>query len=126
MIKQILSRDIKKHLEANSKCILLDIRMQEEVDTLGKPDGDKLGIKTYFLPMEFDSPGIVNKNFLDKFKNLPINKENQILTICAAGIRSQFAAELLTKENYICVNISDGFSGNDENPGWQYSDLPCK
>ena len=28
-------------------------------------------------------------------------------------------AELLEKNNYKCVNISDGFDG------WQFSDLPC-
>ena len=42
----------------------------------------------------------------------------EILTICRSGERSQFVAELLTKENYKCVNISDGFIG------WEDCDLP--
>ena len=44
--------------------------------------------------------------------------------MCRSGGRSQAAAELLTKENYICLNISDGFSGNDEDVGWTNCDLP--
>ena len=39
--------------------------------------------------------------------------------MCMGGVRSQAAAELLTKENYKCVNISDGFLGNPENKGWK-------
>ena len=46
--------------------------------------------------------------------------------MCMGGVRSQSTAELLTKEGYNCVNISDGFLGNSENPGWKNSGLPCK
>ena len=42
------------------------------------------------------------------------------------GVRSQATAELLEKKNYKCVNISDGFLGNNENAGWKESNLPCK
>ena len=46
--------------------------------------------------------------------------------MCMGGVRSQAATELLTKEGYNSVNISDGFLGNSENPGWKNSGLPCK
>ena len=46
--------------------------------------------------------------------------------MCMGGVRSQMAAELLTKENYNCSNVSDGFLGNSENAGWKKSGLPCK
>ena len=46
--------------------------------------------------------------------------------MCRSGDRSQVAAELLTKENYTCSNISDGFEGNQENVGWKNCDLPCQ
>ena len=46
--------------------------------------------------------------------------------MCMVGVRSQAAAELLTKKNYKCVNICDGFLGNNENAGWKESNLPCK
>ena len=125
MIKQIPSKEIKDYVKNNPKCILLDVRTEEEWNNDGKPDGDKIGLKTYFLSLQFEGR-IVNENFVDEFKNLNINQDHQILALCGSGGRSQRAAELLTKENYTCLNISDGFSGNPENSGWKKNELPCK
>ena len=125
MIKQISSKEITDYLKKNPKCVLLDVRTKEEWDTIGKPDGEKIGLKTYFLSIQFGDERIFNENFIQEFKNLKINQDKNILIICRSGARSQFAAELLTKENYICVNISDGFEGNQENVGWKKCDLPC-
>ena len=111
MIKQILSKEIKDYLKNNSNCVLLDVRTQEEWDQFGRPDGEKLGLKTYFLTIQ-------DENFVNDFKKLSINQDCEILSICKSGERSQFVAELLTKENYKSVNISDGFDG------WNSSDLP--
>ena len=111
MIKQLASKDIKEYLKAEPNKILLDVRTQQEWNQFGKPDGEKLGLKTYFLTIQ-------DENFFNEFKNLSINKDCEILAICRSGERSQFVAELLTKENYKCVNISDGFIG------WEDCDLP--
>ena len=110
---------------AESNSVLLDVRTKEEWNTIGKPDGEKIGLKTYFLSIQFGYERIFNENFIQEFKNLAINQDKNILIICRSGTRSQFAAELLTKENYICVNISDGFEGNQENVGWKECNLPC-
>ena len=125
MIKQIPSKEIKEYLKKNPKCILLDVRTKEEWDTIGKPDGEKIGLKTHFLSIQFGDERIFNENFIQEFKNLAINQDKNILIICRSGARSQFAEELLTKENYTCVNISDGFEGNQENVGWKKCNLPC-
>jgi len=125
MIKQMLCKEIKDYIKNNSKSVLLDVRTQEEWDDVGKPDGEKIGLKTYFLSIQFGNERIFNENFIQEFKNLKINQDKNILIICRSGARSQFAAELLTKENYTCVNISDGFEGNQENVGWKKCDLPC-
>jgi len=125
MIKQITSKEIKEYLKNNPKCVLLDVRTKEEWDTIGKPNGEKIGLKTYFLSIQFGNERIFNENFVQEFKNLKINQDKNILITCRSGARSQFAAELLTKENYICVNISDGFEGNQENVGWKKCNLPC-
>ena len=125
MVKQIPSKEIKEYLKKNPKCVLLDVRTKEEWDTIGKPNGEKIGLKTYFLSIQFGNERIFNENFIREFKNLKINQDNNILITCRSGARSQFAAELLTKENYTCVNISDGFEGNRENVGWKKCDLPC-
>ena len=126
MIKQIPSKEIKEYLKKNPKCILLDVRTKEEWDTIGKPNGEKIGLKTHFLSIQFGEERIFNENFIQEFKNLNISQDHEILNMCRSGGRSQVTAELLAKENYTCSNISDGFEGNQENVGWKNCDLPCQ
>ena len=125
MIKQIPSKDLKEYLKNNNNCVLLDVRTEEEWNVDGKPDGEKIGLKTYFLTIQFADKSF-NNNFYDELKKLNINQDNEILTMCMGGVRSQAAAELLEKMNYKCSNISDGFLGNNENLGWKKNNLPCK
>ena len=120
MIKQLLTKDIKNYLTKNPNSLLLDVRTQEEWDNDGKPDGDKLGLKTYFLEIRRDA----SFDFVKEFKNLNINQGNEILVICKSGERSQISAELLSRENYKSINISDGFMGSQEGVGWKKSGLP--
>ena len=125
MIKQLAAKDIKSYLMAESNSVLLDVRTKEEWETIGKPEGEKIGLKTYFLSIQFGNERIFNENFVQEFKNLAINQDKNILIICRSGASSQFAAELLNKENYTCINISDGFEGNQENVVWKRCGLPC-
>ena len=120
MIKQITCIEIKDYLKKNPKSVLLDVRTQEEWDNDGKPDGDKIGLKTYFLEIRRDS----FFDFVQEFNNLNINQDKEILVICKSGERSQISAELLSKENYKSINISDGFMGSQEGVGWKKSGLP--
>ena len=117
MIKQIKSAEIKKYIENNSKIVLLDVRTEDEWKTIGKPNSEKLGLKTFFITLS------QNSNFIDNVKK-KINKENQILVMCAVGGRSLIAAELLKNEGYEAHNVSDGFSGNVQDLGWKKSGLP--
>ena len=125
MIKQIPCNEIESYTKNNTNLILLDVRTEEEWNADGKPDGDKIGLKTFFLSIQY-ADGSFNENFINDFKKLNIDKNCEILTMCMGGVRSQGAAEILTKENYICSNISDGFLGNNQNPGWKNSGLPSK
>ena len=126
MIKQLATKDIKSYLMAEPNSVLLDVRTKEEWETIGKPEGEKIGLKTYFLSIQFGRQRDFNENFIQEFKNLEINQDKNILVICRSGTRSQFVAELLNqKENYTCINISDGFEGNQENVGWKRCGLPC-
>ena len=125
MIKQIPSNEVEEYIKKNPKSVLLDVRTDEEWNTDGKPDGDKIGLKTYFLTIQF-ADGTFNENFIKDFKKLNIQEDHEILTMCMGGVRSQATAELLTKENYKCSNISDGFLGNTHNIGWKKSNLPIK
>ena len=121
MIKQINCKEIKDYVKNNPKSVLLDVRTQEELDNIGKPDGDKIGLKTYFLEIQRDA----FFDFVKEFKNLNINQDNEVLVICASGERSQITAELLSRENYKCINVSDGFAGSQEGAGWKNNGLPC-
>ena len=125
MIKQLESKEVEDYVKNNPKSILLDVRTEEEWSIDGKPDGEKMGLKTHFLTIQF-ADKTFNENFIEEFKKLNIQKDNEILTMCMGGVRSQAAAELLTKENYKCINISDGFLGNPESMGWKNSGLPSK
>jgi len=125
MTKQILSQDVEDYVKNNPKSVLLDVRTEEEWNSDGKPDGEKIALKTYFITIQF-ADTTFNQNFVEDFKKLNIEKDYEILAMCMGGVRSQAAAELLTKEGYNCVNISDGFLGNSENVGWKNSGLPSK
>ena len=122
MIKQLLSKDIKDYLATGSNKVLLDVRTKEELDSVGKPDGGKIGLKTYFLEIKRDS----FFDFTKEFKDLNISQDNEILVICKSGERSQISAELLSRENYKTINVSDGFEGSTEGPGWIDCGLPIK
>jgi rhodanese-related sulfurtransferase len=117
MIEQIKSSEIKKFIEKNPKTVLLDVRTEDEWNTIGKPSSDSLGIKTFFITISQDS------GFVENVKK-EIDKENQVLVMCAAGGRSIIAANLLQNEGYSTHNISDGFSGNGQDLGWKNSGLP--
>ena len=117
MIKQIKSSEIKKFVENNPNTVLLDVRTEDEWNTIGKPDTKGLGIKSVFITISQDP------SFLDNVKQA-IDKQKQVLVMCAAGGRSIIAANLLATEGYNALNVSDGFSGNGQDPGWKNLGLP--
>ena len=57
------------------------------------------------MSIQFGKERIFNENFVQEFKNLAINQDRNILTICRSGARSQFVAELLNKKKTILVLI---------------------
>ena len=117
MIKQIKSSDIKEFITNNPKTVLLDVRTENEWNTVGKPNTKDLGIKSFFITISQDP------SFLDNVKQ-SIDKNEQVLVMCAAGGRSIVAANLLSNEGYNTLNVSDGFSGNGQDPGWKDLGLP--
>ena len=117
MIKQIKSLDIKKFIEDNPNSVLLDVRTEDEWNTVGRPDAKALGIKSYFITISQDP------SFLENVKKI-VDKKKHVLVMCAAGGRSIIAANLLASEGYNTLNVSDGFSGNGQDPGWKKSGLP--
>ena len=125
MIKQIKSSEIKKFLTDNKNVELLDVRTQDEWDNVGKPDGEKIGLKTHFVTIVRSPDPSANKNFIEEVKKV-LYPNNELFVICKAGGRSMMASQLLSQEKINCINVSDGFEGNGEDPGWKNEGLPSK
>jgi rhodanese-related sulfurtransferase len=125
MIKQIKSSEIKNFLTNNKNVELLDVRTQDEWDNVGKPNGEKIGLKTHFVTIVRSQDLSANKDFIEKVKKV-IDSNKELLVMCKAGGRSMVASQLLSQENIKCINVSDGFEGNGENPGWKNEGLPSK
>ena len=117
MVKQIKSSEIKEFIKSNPKTVLLDVRTEDEWKRVGKPDTKDLGIKSFFITISQDP------SFLDNVEQ-SIDKKDQVLVMCAAGGRSIIAANLLSNKGYNVLNVSDGFSGNGQDPGWKSLGLP--
>ena len=125
MIKQLKSSEIKNFINDNKNVELLDVRTQEEWNNIGTPDGEKIGLKTHFVTIVRSPEPSANKNFIEEVKK-KINLNKELLVICKAGGRSMMASQLLSQEKINCINVSDGFEGNAENPGWKNEGLPSK
>ena len=124
MIRELLTKDIKQFIKQNPNSVLIDVRSKDEWENVGKPNGNKIDLEIYFLSIK-SIKGEINQNFIEEFKNLKIDRGKEILVMCKSGSRSLFASNLLIKEEYNCINISDGFEGNQENVGWKKCYLPC-
>ena len=72
MIKQITSNEIKEYIKNNPKCVLLDVRTEEEWSSDGRPDGEKIGIRPQPDSNEpayrwnWDSPLIISPHNTDR------------------------------------------------------------
>ena len=62
MIKQILSSEVEEYIKNNPKCTLIDVRTEHEWNNDGKPDGEKIGLKTHFISIQFIDKSL-NQNF---------------------------------------------------------------
>ena len=87
MTKQILSSEVEDYVKKNPKSVLLDVRTEEEWNIDGKPDGEKILLKTHFLTIQF-ADKTFNQNFIEDFNKLNIKKDHEILAICMGGLRS--------------------------------------
>ena len=124
----IPSEKVKDFLNNNSNSVVLDVRTEEEWNSIGKPDAEALNSKTIFISLLIGSDRQKNENFVKEFLDKKVPKKDNILVICRSGVRSMAAAKLLQQQGYKnLINISDGFEGNPATgEGWKKSKLPCK
>lgn len=121
MMKEMTPNELIEYSN-NNKCILIDVRTEREWETVGKPDGDQIGLRTYFVSIK-DNEGSLNGNFVNDILSLDIEKELEIAFICRSGVRSALASDMLSNEDYNCINVVGGFEGNE---GWLNKNLPVK
>lgn len=127
-IFNIPSKKVKDFLNNNLNSIVLDVRTEEEWNSVGKPDAESLNSKTLFISLLLGPDRQKNENFIKDFIDKKVSKKDNVLIICRSGVRSMAAAKLLQQQGYKnLINISDGFEGNPATgEGWKKSNLPCK
>ena len=122
----IPSEKVKDFLNNNSNSVVLDVRTEEEWNSIGKPDAEALNSKTFFISLLIGPDRQKNENFVKEFLDKKVPKKDNVLVICRSGVRSMAAAKLLQQQGYKnLINISDGFEGNPATgEGWKKSNLP--
>ena len=74
-VEEISSKQIKDFLVNNPEVALIDVRTQEEWDTVGKPDGDSIHTPTHFISYQKGQERILNEDFEKEF--LSFLKQNK-------------------------------------------------
>ena len=79
MIKQIKSSEIKKFIDNNPNTVLLDVRTEDEWNTVGKPNTKDLGIKSFFITISQDP------SFLETVRNKILIKKTSSSNVRCRG-----------------------------------------
>lgn len=95
-MKQLLASELEQFILTHPNTVLLDVRQDEEHQWCAIPNS--LLIPLNELPLRSSE--------LDHLKH------NPIVVYCKAGVRSQFACEILTREGFgDLYNLADGIIG---------------
>ncbi len=95
MIKQILSEELHAMLKDNDP-VIIDVREPGE----------------YYAARIANSKHIPVDKFEDYIKKHPMDKDLNYVMVCKAGVRSLYAAQVMTKHGYKHVsNLEDGLAG---------------
>lgn len=116
---QELSAQGAQDLAAEDAVLLIDVRHPQEWRQTGVPRGAQT--------VSIHDPGGLPA-FLAKVRALADQSPDQpIALICATGVRSSFAANLLREEGYDQVfDVSEGMLGSSAGAGWLKQDLPVR
>ncbi len=103
----------------SGELLIIDVRSQSEWAQTGVP----AGARTASLQNEM---GIPNKNFTAEVEAAAgQDLDRPIAFICAAGIRSAVAREIVESLGFSrTLDISEGMFGNPRGPGWIRRGLP--
>lgn len=98
-------------LKDNPDTVLIDVRTQEEWDTVGVPDLSSLDKTPRFVQWNM-AGGVPNSDFVSQARAHLGGPDTPIVLLCRTGGRSAAAAQALTAEGFgAAFNIAGGFEG---------------
>ena len=112
-IKECFPWDVEEKLEAGEEILFLDVRENQEYDTMHIDDSLHVPRGILETAVEWDHE--------ETEPELVEARDKQIVVVCRSGSRSQVAAEQLSQLGFADVtNLSGGMIG------WHRSGLPSK
>ena len=126
-IKQLEPGEAKTAMDEVENSVYLDVRTEMEF-AQGHPEG------AINIPIAVPGPAgmVPNPDFLNIVQKTLPDKEQPVFCGCQSGMRSQMAADLMTRLGYSnLANVQGGFGGKVENgvlvvAGWRDSNLPVE
>ena len=123
-----------KILESDDHSILIDVRSAAEWTYVGVADLSSIGKEVHSIEWKTFPNMSINSNFIDQVKEICINPEIKILSLCRSGQRSISTSRALTDAGFKqCYNVVEGFEGDKDNDehrgqsgGWKFHGLPWK
>lgn len=121
-LAESLSADEAKRLAEGGEIALIDIRLATEWAETGLPEG-ALGVSLQD-PMTLRTRPEFAEDLLQALEG---DRERPIALICATGVRSAYAAELLQQRGFTEVHhVAEGMLGSEAGPGWLARALPTE
>ncbi len=122
MINNISANEVWSKLKENEHSCIVDVRCPSEIREFGSTDLSSIRKKVIFISWIDEISQTTNQHFI---KNLEehLTKDYTIFFLCAAGVRSYYAAELAIKNGF--SNSHNILNGYNAAGGWVVSNLPC-
>ncbi len=139
-VKEIKPLESWNLLKEQKHSVLVDVRTNAEFNSSGITDLSTIGQQPILLPWRNNPNMDIDGEFNNKLQDIlqdkfpkQNNNEINLLFICRSGIRSLEAANSMSKLNYQCYNITNGFEGKTDNNsnegeinGWKTAQLPWR
>ena len=121
-------------LTENPKAQLVDVRTEAEFKWVGIPDLSGLGKEAAQVQWKTYPDMESNPDFAAQVASHAQGKDAPLLFICRSGVRSRYAAEMMTAAGFQeCYNVAGGFEGDPDDQGhrgtvngWKVGGLPWK
>ena len=121
-------------LKSDDHAILIDVRSSAEWCYVGIADLTSIGKKTHTIEWKSFPDMKINSNFVDQVKEICMNPETKIFSLCRSGQRSISTSRVLTDSGFKrCYNVLEGFEGDKnkhehrgQSSGWKFHGLPWK